>query len=77
MDLKSEPQMFRKYPNMCNISPEMINVMDNQPVKNRQDLKQQKQVTLYRNPIRNKLVNSGFVQSQEYSEDEKMVWMIS
>ena len=39
MDLISEPQMFRSGPNMCNISTRMTNLMDNQPVKNRQDLK--------------------------------------
>ena len=39
MELKYEPYMFRTDPNMCNRSPKMTNDMDNQPVKNRQDLK--------------------------------------
>ena len=39
MDLRYEPQMFILDPNMCNIIPRMTNVMDNQPVKNKQDLK--------------------------------------
>ena len=39
MDLRYEPQVIRKYPNMCNISPIMTKVIDNQPIKNRQGLK--------------------------------------
>ena len=39
MDLRYEPQVFRTDPNMCKISPMMTTVMDNQPVKNRQELK--------------------------------------
>ena len=39
MDLKYEPQMFISDPNMCNIIPNMNNYMDNQLVKNKQDLK--------------------------------------
>ena len=31
--------MFRSDPNKCNIIPNMTNVMDNQPMKNRQDFK--------------------------------------
>ena len=61
MDLKYEPYMFRIDPNMCNINPKMTNAMDNQQVKNRQDLKPTEIRTLHRNPIRNQLVNLGFV----------------
>ena len=39
MGLISEPQVFRTYPNMCNIIPMIMKFMDNQPVKNRHDLK--------------------------------------
>ena len=39
MDLKYEPYMFISDPNMCNRSPKMNNDMDNQLVKNKQDLK--------------------------------------
>ena len=39
MDLRYEPYVFIIDPNMCNIIPMMTKVMDNQPMKNRQDLK--------------------------------------
>ena len=39
MELRSEAQVFKPYPNMCKIIPIMTNFMDNQTVKNRQDLK--------------------------------------
>ena len=39
MDLRSKPQVFRIDPNMCTISPKMNKFVDNQPMKNRQDLK--------------------------------------
>ena len=39
MDLRSEPYMFRTFPNMCNIIPMMTKVMDKQPMKDKQDFK--------------------------------------
>ena len=39
MDLRSKPYVFRIYKKLCNIIPTMTKFMDNQPVKNRQDLK--------------------------------------
>ena len=39
MDLKSEPYMFISGPNICNMSPNKTNFMDNQLVKNRKGLK--------------------------------------
>ena len=39
MDLKYKPYMFRSDPNMCKIIPNMTNDMDNQPMKDKQDLK--------------------------------------
>ena len=39
MDLRYEPQLFRKYNIMCNIIPNMNKVIYNQPMKNRKDLK--------------------------------------
>ena len=39
MELIYKPQVFRKYANMCNISPMMNKFMDNQLVKNGKDLK--------------------------------------
>ena len=39
MDLKYETQIFKSNPNMCNKIPKMTNDLDNQPVKDKQDLK--------------------------------------
>ena len=39
MDLRYEPLVFRKYPNMFNISTNMTKFMDNQLFKDRQDFK--------------------------------------
>ena len=39
MDFRYEPYVFISDKNMCKIIPNMTKVMDDQPVKNRQDLK--------------------------------------
>ena len=39
MEFRYEPYMFRSNPKMGNIIPNITNVMDNQSVKNKQDLK--------------------------------------
>ena len=63
MDLKYEPYMFISDTSMCNRIPNINNGIENQKVQYKQELKpaEKSGTALYRNPMRNQLLNFRFV----------------